>query len=400
MKRALWAFVVLLAGAGSIPLRAQVLTEQQFLEDAMTNHPGVAAATAAGAAAAGARRQAGIVENPVVSWEREQPDTAIREDTLKLDWRLPFDGRKHRVAAGDAAVAAAKSDLESTWLGIRLELRSLFAAWYVAAERETVLEAHLDRTKNLSRWLRARAEEGEAAGVEAERLELEVEVFERGLVTARAAASAERAAAAAWCDLVSDTVRPQRPLLPIPPATADVGDRPDLQAIAHRVAEAEAVQRLQRRSLEPPDISFGWKKIGDGGLSYDGPVYGIAWPVPLFDRNQGNRDAATAEASMARAQLELEMRLAKQRAMAALASYSDLYQVAKPEDVRDDGFDIAVATFAAFEAGEASLTDVLDSLRATIEVQLARLDSLDLALAAERELEAAIGRPILPGGSS
>jgi hypothetical protein len=103
---------------------------------------------------------------------------------------------------------------------------------------------------------------------------------------------------------------------------------------------------------------------------------------------------------MARAQLELEMRLAKQRAMAALASYSDLYQVAKPEDVRDDGFDIAVATFAAFEAGEASLTDVLDSLRATIEVQLARLDSLDLALAAERELEAAIGRPILPGGSS
>jgi cobalt-zinc-cadmium efflux system outer membrane protein len=217
MNRASWAFVVLLAGAGSIPLRAQVLTEHHFLEDALLNHPAMTAAEAAQASAAGARRQAGIVDNPVVSWEREQPNTVIREDTLKLDWRLPFDGRKHRVAAGDAAVAASNSDLESTRLGIRLEMRSLFAAWYIAGEREAVLEAHLDRTKRLARWLRARAEEGEAAGVEAERLDLEVEVFERELVAARAAASAERAAAAVWSDLVSGQVRPQRPALPKPP---------------------------------------------------------------------------------------------------------------------------------------------------------------------------------------
>jgi cobalt-zinc-cadmium efflux system outer membrane protein len=348
MKRVSWAFVVLLVGAGSIPLRAQVLTEHQFLDSALVNHPGVAAAEAAEAAAAGARRQAGIVENPVVSWEREQPNTAIREDTLKLDWRLPFDGRKHRLAAGDAALAASKSNLESTLLGVRLEMRALFAAWYIAAEREEVLEVHLDRTNRLARWLRARAEEGEAAGVEAKRLDLEVEVFERQLVSARAAASAERAAAAVWSDLVSGEVRPQRPILPMPPSTVDVGDHPDLQAAAHRVAEAEAVQRLQRRSLESPDISLGWKRLGEEGLSFDGPVYGIAWPLPVFDRNQGNRDAATAKASVARSRLELEKRLAEQRALATLAAYNDLYRFAN----------------------------------------------------AERALEAAIGRPIFPGGSS
>lgn len=400
MNRASWAFAMLLVIAGCMPIHAQLLNEKDFLESAVANHPGVAVAEGEVASASGARLQAGIVQNPVVSWEREQPNTAIREDTLKLDWRLPIDGRKHRVAAGDAALAAAKSDLESTQLGIRLELRSLFAAWYLSAEREAVLTEHLDRTKRLARWLRARAEEGEAAGVEAERLDLEVEVFERQLVAARAAAAAERATAAVWSNLVSGEVRPQRPFLPVPPGTIDVGDRPDLQAIAHRVAEAEAVQRLQRRSLEPPEISFGWKKLGEEGLSFNGPVYGIAWPLPVFDRNQGNREAATAEASIARSQLELETRLAEQRARAALASYTDLFRVAKPDDVRDDGFDIAVATFAAFEAGESSLTDVLDSLRATVEVQMARLESLELALAAERELEAAIGRPILPGGSS
>jgi len=400
MKCASWTFALLLVVAGCLPIHAQVLTEEEFLDAALSNHPAIAAAEAKKAAAAGARRQAGVVENPVVSWEREQPDTAVREDTLKLDWRLPFDGRKHRVAAGDAGLAASKSDLESAELGIRLEMRSLFAAWYIASEREAVLEVHLDRTKRLAQWLRARAEEGEAAGVEAQRLDLEVEVFERGLVAVRAGASAERAAAAVWCDRVSDTVRPQRPLLPMPPATVDVGGRPDLQAITHRVAEAEAVQRLQRRSLEPPEISFGWKKLGEEGLSFEGPVYGIAWPLPIFDRNQGNREAATAEASVARSQLELETRLAEQRARAALALYTDLYSVATPSGTKIETLDVAVAVFAAFEAGEASLTDVLDALRASVGVQMARLDSLDQALLAERELEAAIGRPIVPGGNS
>jgi len=400
MTRASWAFALLLAGAGSLPLDAQILSEEQFLEDALLNHPGIAAAAAAEAAAAGARRQAGIISNPVISWEREEPAAAIRQDTLLLDWQLPFDGRKHRKAAGDAALAAASDDLNATELDIRLEIRSLYAAWYVAAERETLLGANLDRTSRLARWLRARAEEGEAAGIEAHRLDLEVEVLERELVAAGAAARAKRAAAAVWCDLVTGQVRPQRPLLPIPPAAVDVGDRPDLQAVAHRVAEAEAVHRLQKRVLEPPNVSLGWTRLGESGLDFDGPVYGFAWPVPVFDRNQGNRETAAAEVSFVRSRLELETRMAEQRAQAALASYTDLYSAAVPAKPSADRFDVAAAAFAAFEAGEASLTDVLDSLRASVSVQMARLDSLDRALAAERELESAIGRPVLPGGIS
>jgi len=400
MNRASWTFLLLLVVAGCMPVSAQVMTELEFLDSALANHPAVAAAEAAEVAAAGARRQAGIVSNPVISWEREEPAAAIRQDTLVLDWQLPFDGRKHRKAAGDAALAAASDDLSATELNVRLEIRSLYAAWYIAAEREALLEGNLDRTSRLARWLRARAEEGEAAGIEAHRLDLEVEVLERELGAARAAARAERASAAVWCDLVAGQVRPQRPLLPIPPAAVDVGDRSDLQAVAHRVAEAEAVHRLRKRVLEPPGVSLGWTRLGEGGLNVDGPVYGFAWPVPVFDRSQGNREVAAAEVSFVRSRLELETRMAEQRAQAALASYTDLYSAAVPVKPSAERFDVAAAAFAAFEAGEASLTDVLDSLRASVSVQMARLDSLDRALAAERELEGAIGRPILPGGSS
>jgi cobalt-zinc-cadmium efflux system outer membrane protein len=400
MNRASWAFAVLLAGAGSMTLDAQLLTEKQFVDDALSNHPGITAAEAKKAAAAGVRRQAAIVSNPVISWEREAPDPALRQDTLLLNWQLPFDGRKHRKAAGDAALASASADLESTQLDIRLEMRSLYAGWYIAAERETVLQEHLDSTRRLAKWLRARAEEGEAAGVDAQRLDLEVEVFERGLVAARAVARAERAAAANWSNLVNGEVRPKRPILPVPPATVDVGNQPELQAIAHRVEEAEAVHRFRKRVLEPPAISVGWTELGEGGLKFDGPVFGFAWPLPVFDRNQGNGEAAAAEAAHMQSLLELETRQAKQRALAALASYTDLYSAAAPREEKTETIDVAVAVFAAFEAGEARLTDVLDALRASAGVQMARLESLDLALLAERELEAAIGRPIIPGGSS
>ena len=400
MNRTSWAFAALLVFSGSTALHAQYLTEEQFLKDALSNHPGISAAEAATAAAAGARKQAGVFSNPVISWEREEPAAVLREDTWMLDWQLPLDGRKHRVAAGEAALDAAGADQQALRLGVRLEMRSLFAAWYIASEREAVLESHLERTTRLARWLRARADEGEAAGVAAQRLELEVEVFERELVAARAEARAESASAAAWSALAAGDISPRRPSLQPPPVSVDVLGRSDLRAIAHRVEEAEASHRLRKRVFDPPSISLGWKEIGEEGLDLAGPVYGIAWPVPIFDRNQGNSQAAAAEVAIIQSQLDFEKRRAEQHAQAALASYRDLYEAARPEMVREDILDIAAATFAAFEAGEASLTDVLDSLRASVEVELARLDSLDRALAAERELEAAIGRPILSGGNS
>ena len=96
---------LLLAVVGSVSSHAQVLTEKKFVEDSLANHPGIAAAEADVAAASGGRRQASVVHNPELSWEREDPDVAARQDTWRLSWRLPFDGRRHRVAAADAATS-------------------------------------------------------------------------------------------------------------------------------------------------------------------------------------------------------------------------------------------------------------------------------------------------------
>jgi outer membrane protein TolC len=51
-------------------------------------------------------------------------------------------------------------------------------------------------------------------------------------------------------------------------------------------------------------------------------------------------------------------------------------------------------TQAAFEAGEATVTDLNDAFRAAFETEVLALDLQREALAAERNLEAALGRPL------
>ncbi len=346
--------VAWLLAAACTPSHAQQLTEERFLEDALAGHPGVAAAEATAAAATGRRRQAGTLDNPELAWEREDPAHAARQDTWRLSWRLPLDGRAHRVAAADAAAAAAEAAVAATSMEVRLELRELFATWFVAGERARIVEHHLDTTRRLAGWLRARADAGEAAGVEAHRLELELEVLSRRLAEAEAEAGARRAEAATWSDLVATSAGPARPRLVPPPDAADPSRRPELAALAHRLAEAEARRRLAGRVIAPPEVSVGWLELRDVGRTFDGPVLGVAWPVPLLDRNQGDREASSAEADRARAGLVAARRRAAARAEAALASYRELYRAVVPDAPRAPGDDVVDAVLAAFEAGEAS----------------------------------------------
>ena len=56
------------------------------------------------------------------------------------------------------------------------------------------------------------------------------------------------------------------------------------------------------------------------------------------------------------------------------------------------------AATAAFRAGEATLTDLLDSLRGAIGARLGEMDLRGQTLEAHRDLEAALGRPLTGGG--
>ena len=66
--------------------------------------------------------------------------------------------------------------------------------------------------------------------------------------------------------------------------------------------------------------------------------------------------------------------------------------------VSADGDHVSAAATAAYRAGEASLTDLLDSLRAATSSSLAEIDLRAQAMEFHRDLEAALGRPLVGGG--
>jgi cobalt-zinc-cadmium efflux system outer membrane protein len=395
-----YSWVFLLVIVVSVPAEPQTLTEASYLKDALENHAGLVVAQADVDSAVAARRKAGLWTNPQFGWEREDPDLAAQQDTWTLSWKLPFDGRRHRVTAADEAVAAARSDFEGQRLVSRLELKQLFAEWVIAHERSEVLSVAVERVRQLATRLRDQATEGEKAGVEASRIELELEVLERDLALARAETTARKSAASVWSSLVATADEPGRPCLVPPPSTVNVEERPDLKVHVHRLAQAEARRRLAARVIEPPEISVGWLELKDAAQTFDGPVLGIAWPLPVFDRNQAARQAADAEQKKIGAELDTARLRAGQEARVALARYSELQGLVASADINGEELEIVEAVFAAFEVGETDLIDVLDTMRTAVAVQLARIETLQLALAAERQLEAALGRPMSPGGQS
>jgi outer membrane protein, heavy metal efflux system len=295
----------------------------------------------------------------------------------------------------ERGLAAAESRLEAARFRLRLDLRAAYAEWAVAWERRELLAAHLPRLGELAQRARARAEAGEIPGIAARRFTLEEAQARADLGRVEARLAAARSVLAAWYPGLSPAARPAPPPLP-PPAGAvpDLAGRSDLVAREREVERAEALRRLSVRIYESPSVGIGWKRIEDKSFEASGPVLSAGWTVPLFDRRQADRAEAEARLSTARADLELARVRAQAERAGALATYGRLRaEAAEADRVVAETGDLLTGASAAYQLGESGLTDLLDTLRATLAARITALEVREAALAAQRNLEAATGRP-------
>ena len=159
-------------------------------------------------------------------------------------------------------------------------------------------------------------------------------------------------------------------------------------------------RRLAGRVLEFPTLVAGWTRISLRNEDFDGPYFGVAWDVPLFDRNQGQRHEMTQSIAIAEARLSLAGRKAEQRMSAALTAYAALHQsLSEIAEVVEGAPELVDAASASFLAGESSMTDLLETLRSVLDSQLAALELQARVLAAHRELELSAGRVLTQGDS-
>jgi outer membrane protein TolC len=178
---------------------------------------------------------------------------------------------------------------------------------------------------------------------------------------------------------------------------APAGTHPRLAALEAELTAARRSAELARRVLAVPELVAGWHAEDDeAGVSADGPIVGLVWPLPLFDRNRAERVEAEARADVLAARLELARRQLAGERQGRHAAYGRLRQAALEAGAAAATGALAVeAASAAFRLGEADLTDLLDTLRPAPAAELAALELRDSALAVGREL-ARVSAPAAP----
>jgi outer membrane protein TolC len=317
-----------------------------------------------------------------------------------VTWTPPVDGRRalRRVAA-EKGLAVAESRLAAARLRLRLDLRAAYASWAFAWERRELLAAQLSRIGELAERARARARAGEIPGLAARRFTLEEAQARAELGRTEARLASARSALAAWSPGIPPNARPVLPPLPTAAGTvADLASRPDLVAREREVERAEALRRLSARIFEAPALGLGWKRIEDRSTDVSGPVVSAGWTVPLFDRRQADRREAEARLSTARAELELARIRAEAERAGTLAAYGLLQaEAARAGQAAEETKELLAGAAASYQLGESGLTDLLDTLRAALSARIAALEIREAALAAQRDLEAATGRPFTGG---
>jgi outer membrane protein TolC len=187
--------------------------------------------------------------------------------------------------------------------------------------------------------------------------------------------------------------------LPDPPAVADPAGSPELRALGLEVEEARLERKRAGRFLTFPTLQFGWQQVEQGGAGQSGPIFAAGWTIPLFDRDQPGRLEAARREEIARAREELARARIAAEVEGSAAAFRGLRDATRDAArTSSDADRVIAAATAAFRAGEASLTDLLDSVRAAIGARLGEIDLRGQALEAHRDLEAALGRPLGGGG--
>lgn len=275
------------------------LTLDQALEEAAARSPAVVAAEAEVAAVEARARQAGYRTNPELSLEVENfagtgelNGLNATETTLAVNQRLDIGGRRSaRVTAARAELEVQKIRLAIARADLARSVREQFARATAARDKLAQAIENVERARELARVTGILVEEGRDPPLRALRARSALAQAEAEREAAAADELAARSSLAALFGVsvpigaVSGRTVDLTPQSLEPEASLDVR-LADAERLA---AQAGVRQQLAERRLDPA-VGVGVRHIretGDVGL-----VAGVSMPLQIFNRNQGNIDAA------------------------------------------------------------------------------------------------------------
>lgn len=393
-------FVLLASFAAPAIATAQSMSLPQAIEAAFAENPDLAAARWEIGVAEGASQQAGLIPNPVLSWEAEDTRSKTSTTTVMLSQALELGGKRGaRIDVARRGQDAAQIELERRGNELRAEV---VQAFYTAVRAQTGLDLARQSQALAERGLQVadgRVEAGKSSPVESTRAK--VQLAETNLQVRRA----ETLKANSYRELARATGSPTTQFDRLEYTDLSPGKSPSSakmliainQSAELRLAQAQIEERDallgSERAQRIPDLTVS---IGSQYSREDRErvnVVGVSMPLPLFNRNQGNVLSASRRADQARDMrnaVELRLRTQTQTALDQWATAS--------RDV--DSFNTVIlpsaqnavdAATRGFEMGKFGFLEVLDAQRTLIDARGQYLESLATATDARVAIERIYG---------
>ena len=317
-------------------------------------------------------RQAHARPNPTVSLTSEnfagqRPFNGFdqSEDTFQFNQPVELGGkRRSRIAAGAAGLTAAQARAHEQRVAYAYDLAKAYAAAEIADRhidlaQDEVEEAEADLAAaralvDVDKESRLRSLQAETE-VNAQRVQLDTARAERiGAYARLSALAGQRTTYNALAESMLERLVPMRGAGPIDPQQS----APYLSAKADSAAASARVLAARRHALPDVTVSIGVRRLSAN--SANALVAGISVPLPLFDRNSGNVDAAQADLRAAQAReaaAELDAQAAITGAQ-ALNDAADARALAADRSRRlaEEAYRLARI---AYEAGKAPLMELL-----------------------------------------
>lgn len=366
------------------------LTLRRATSLALVANPEITALAKEVGALGGAATQSGLWRNPELAIETEdlgasRVEGVRRFTTIRLDQLIETGGKREaRVTAVSLAREVARQDYEAARIDVRARVAAAFADVLAAQVRTELAEEGIRLASDIAAATSRRVQAGRVAPVEAIKANglqalsrIESEQARRELTASR------KRLALLWGSPAPRFLR----------AVGDIGAAvalPPFETLAQQIRNAPVAVRWakaveQRRALlelerarRIPDITVSagirrYAQFGDNGA-----LLGVAVPLPVFDRNQGNLREALLRVDKA----EDERRADALRQQADLVrTYETLLAVQSEIGVlRDEVLPGAGAVFRAtyrgYELGKFGSLEMLDAHRTLVQNQMLHLRRL------------------------
>jgi cobalt-zinc-cadmium efflux system outer membrane protein len=395
--------VVHAGGAAQASRTGPDLTLAQAMRLALENNTALRLARREIDAQSGALMQAGARPNPEFSVMQENFRSTSRTTTAQISQPIELAGKRHyRVEAGEAAQRVATLDAQTSEATVRSEVvaryfETLAAAELVTLSAETAKiaqETHVAAQRRVQAGKVSPVDEGRAR-IAADNAQIELSTAEAALKRARARLS--QAIGIGEAELPRQLSGDLDALPQLPPWASLVGaleGTPALRAASEEINRRSALARLESAQRVPDvSVTFGLKRVTDGGRTDNQAVVGLSIPLPIFDTRRGASMEAAQRAEMARDAYVGVRRQQQATLQGAYAEYTATREATLRlrDQILPQAQSAYDATRRGFLLGKFGFLDVLDAQRTLSQARSQYITSVASAYGAYATVSLAVG---------